>query len=746
MVTRGLKGLKIKLRRSRSSKSAPRLYNTFEGVFKPTLLTILGVIMYLRVGWVVGNAGLIGGLLIVLGAVSITLATGLSVSSIATNTQLKAGGPYAMISKSLGVEIGGSVGVPLFLSQALAVAMYLFGFREGWMELFPSHSALLVDLTAFLVVFTVAYISAGLAFQIQYLVMVLIGISLVSIFGHSLTWEATQPIEWWGNYPGSVETGLSGTNYWVVFAVFFPATTGILAGVNMSGELKNSRQSIPMGTLSAIGVSTVVYVILCIWAAQAASPLELVSNYTIMVDKSLWGPAVLAGLMAATFSAALSSLVGASRILMALGRDGVLPNGEWLARLSTKNGEPRRSLAVSGAIAVGALLMRDLNAIAPLITMFFLITYATINLAVLIESSLGLMNFRPTLKLTRVIPLYGFLGCLFAILVINPIFAVVAMVIVVCINLQLLSQPRERRPPDVRSGVLAAISQWAATKVVELDMTSYRAWKPTMLVPVEDKSQLLGEFRLLIDLCKPEGGIKLVGLASNATVEDLSLRIEDLSAALRRRGVFTTWSVLAVHESAAGILAALQTLQGTFFRPNVLFLRLPDNPVLWQPTIPVFEEARRLNVGVLLLGLHPVAGLGRAEVVNLWIRPQLGEQPIPERLQKGSINLAMLMALRLFKAWKGVLNLVTVVSHEDEVSVAQKYIMDLRDLCRIPRTARTIVLVGKFEECVIRAPQSDMDFMGLQSTPDFEFVHRIVKTTGSSCIFVRDSGNESALA
>ena len=595
-----------------------------------------------------------------------------------------------------------------------------------------------MDLSAFLVVFTVAYISAGLAFQIQYLVLVLIGISLISILGEPSTWTAAQPIQWVGEFPG--------TSTWVVFAVFFPATTGILAGVNMSGELKNSRQSIPMGTLSAIGVSTVVYVVLCIWASQAAPSSELISNYTIMVDKSLWGPAVLAGLMAATFSAALSSLVGASRILMALGRDGVLPNGEWLARLSTKNGEPRRSLGLSGAIAIGALLMRDLNAIAPLITMFFLITYATINLAVLIESSLGLMNFRPTLKLIRLIPLYGFLGCVFAILVINPLFAVVAMVIVVCINLHLVSQPRERRPPDVRSGVLVSVAQWAATKVVELDMTSYRAWKPTMLVPVEDKSQLLGEFRLLIDLCKPEGGIKLVGLASNATVEDLSLRIDDLSSALRRRGVFTTWSVLEVNVSAAGILAALQTLQGTFFRPNVLFLRLSENSESWRQTIPVFEEARRLNVGVLLLGLHPVAGMGRAEVINLWIRPQLDELPVPERLQKGSVNLALLMALRLYRAWKGVLNLVTVVPHEDEISVAQKYINDLRELCRIPRAARTIVLVGKFEACVHQAPQSDMDFMGIQATPDFEFVHRIVTTTGSSCIFVRDSGAESALA
>jgi hypothetical protein len=135
-------------------------------LFTPTVLTILGVIMYLSLGWVVGNAGLLGALLIIFIAVGITLATGLSLSSIATNTRLGAGGPYAIITKSLGLEVGGSVGVPLVLSQALAVAMYVFGFREGWIRIFPDHPALLVDLAAFAVVFAVALVSANFAFQI----------------------------------------------------------------------------------------------------------------------------------------------------------------------------------------------------------------------------------------------------------------------------------------------------------------------------------------------------------------------------------------------------------------------------------------------------------------------------------------------------------------------------------------------------------------------------------------------------
>lgn len=732
------------LQRSPQTQSPPQ-YNTFEGVFKPTLLTILGVIMYLRVGWVVGNAGLIGSLLVVLAAVSITLATGLSVASIATNTRLGAGGPYAMISKSLGVEIGGSVGAPLFMSQALAVAMYVFGFREGWLLLFPYHSPLLVDLGAFAVIFAVAYISAGLAFRIQYLVMAAIAISLVSIFSSSVTWDSAQPLILWGDFPGAVETDFSGTNFWGVFAVFFPATTGIMSGVNMSGELKNSRVSIPIGALSAISLSTLVYLVLCWWVSRAASPEDLLRNYTIMVDESRWGIAVLAGLLAATFSAALSSIVGAPRVLVALARDRAVPGGEWLSKLSG-NGEPRRALLASGVVALCGLLLRDLNAIAPLITMFFLITYGTINLVVSIESSLGLMNFRPTFKLPRIIPIFGTLACMMAMAIINAAFSLVALTVVAFIYLRLIRGHYQRDFADVRSGIFVAIAEWAATQTIKLDLLSTRAWKPTLLVPVEDRSQLLGEYRLLCDLCQPEGSILFVGLAKQQSVESLAQRIEELGLGLRKRGIFNTSSVLNVTTDERGIIAALQALQSAFFRPNVLFLRSPEDPELWPPLLPVFEEARRLQVGVMLFGLHPQAGLGRAEVINLWLRPQLEDCSLAERLSKGSINLAILMALRLIRAWKGELNLVSVVENEAEAIATRAFIEELRDLARIPRSANIIVMTGAFWQCLENAPQADMDFIGLQTIPDYQFVRKVIELTGSSCLFMSDSGSESALA
>ena len=173
---------------------------------------------------------------------------------------------------------------------------------------------------------------------------------------------------------------------------------------------------------------------------------------------------------------------------------------------------------------------------------------------------------------------------------------------------------------------------------------------------------------------------------------------------------------------------------------------MPDRRDLWDEILPVFHEARRLNVGLMLFGSHPEAALGRAEVVNLWITPQLDDAPLPERLKKGSINLALLMGMRLVKSWKGQFNLISVVSDDSQVEQAIHYIEELRDRCRVPKTAHTIVLVGEFDACITQAPQSDIDFLGLASLPDFDFIHRVIHMTGSSCIFVRDSGSESALA
>ncbi len=308
-----------------NGESSAQGFNTFKGVFTPTLLTILGVIMYLREGSVVGNAGLAGAWAIITLAFIITASTALSMASITTNIRIGAGGAYSIISQSLGIEVGGAIGIPLYLSQALVVAMYIFGFRSGWLSVFPNHPAIVIDLLTFAALFAIALISADFAFRIQYLILAIIAGSLVSIFGTVFTGAIEYSPHWFGSYPGFPEDGFAGSGFWIIFAIFFPAATGIMAGANMSGDLARPRRSIPYGTLLAIGVSFVIYMVLALWLAVVATPQELVDNYTIMIDRALWGPLVIAGLLGATFSSGLASLVGAPRILQALSVHDIVP-------------------------------------------------------------------------------------------------------------------------------------------------------------------------------------------------------------------------------------------------------------------------------------------------------------------------------------------------------------------------------------------------------------------------------------
>lgn len=714
---------------------------TFGGVFTPTLLTILGVIMYLRLGWVVGNGGLLGALLVMGLAIAITTTTGLSLSSISTNTRLGAGGPYAIISHSLGLEVGGAVGVPLFFSQALAVAMYVFGFREGWLWFFPAHSALAVDLCAFAGVFAIAYVSAELAFKVQYVIMAVIAVSLVLVLASPAGW--TGDVEWTGSWRGAPEDGFTGTDFWAVFAVFFPAATGIMAGANMSGELRDPRHAIPLGTMAAIAVSTLVYLALAVWLSRAGTAEELTSNYTLMADASLWGPGVLIGLLGATLSSAMSSLVGAPRILLALARDGIVRDVGGIGRVS-ESGEPRRAMLVSGAVVLLGLLLRDLNAIAPLITMFFLITYGVINVVVLLEGSLGLQSYRPTLRVSRLVPLLGALGCTFAMFIINPTVSLLSLGVV--FGLYAVSLRRGLgRAGDSRSGIFAAIAEWAAARATELEAENPRAWKPNLLVPAQDTPVMRGSFQLLHEFVAPEGSIKLLGVAAQETVSAVSARMSELTRDFRRKGVFTTYSVLDSTDFESAVVSGLQALRSAFFRPNVLFLSL--SPGTNSATVErLWAESRRLRVGLALLARHPEAGMGERAVIHLWLPPGACETHVSLSLTTHGLHLAILTALRLQRAWGAKLRVYAVVDDEAGAPAARAWLAELQDAARLPSSVELAVMAGETERCLASAPQSDLDIFALPHEPDLSLVRRSVELTRSACLFLGDSGNESALA
>ncbi|MDY6856304.1 MAG: amino acid permease [Thermodesulfobacteriota bacterium] len=731
--------------------NSTRRFGTFEGVFTPTLLTILGVIMYLRLGWVVGNAGFGGALLIILLAKLVTVTTGLSLSSMATNVRIGAGGFYAFVSRSLGAEVGSAVGIPLYLSQALGAALYIIGFTEGWIAVSPSHDPRIVSTTALICLFILSFISAKVAMKFQYIIMLAVFLSLISFFmgkgdeGHEIVV--------WGDF--------NNAPFWVVFAIFFPAVTGIGAGAAMSGDLRDPRKSLPIGILSAIGISMIIYITVAYWLDRYATSEALLQNYAIMMDVSRWRMFLIAGIFGATLSSALGSIVGAPRTLMALGEDKVVPFAKILARRS-KNGEPRYATLFTGIAIEVSLLFGELNTIAPLLTMFFLITYGAINLAVLVEKRIGIPSFRPSFNIPLMVPLVGGLWCLITMFLINQEFAAVAIVFILAVYGIQVKRRLTVRWGDVRSGLFNAIAEWAAKMSIRMPQHA-KSWKPNLMIPVEDPRSWTHLMEFIKDIVSPSGTLRLFtvkvmeqglehrihqmvsvvfrkdgtmkSMRDGQTADELEERLDELVMPVKAEGIFVAAMVIESRNFLEGISIITQVFKSMFFPPNIVFLTMSSDPSKDKRLEEMITISIRERLGIVTLALHPKAVFGKKEKVNIWLR-----------LQSPNIDLALLMALQLECNWDSKLRVLSVADKEEDRDRAESTLRKIADRARMPAETEVLVFIGRFEEIIVKPPRADLNIVGISNDPDCENMHKIVKLMDTSCLFVKDSGEESIFA
>lgn len=727
-----------------SSTTADQKFGTFSGVFVPTVITILGVIMYLRLGWVVGNAGLVGAILIIMLAHVVTVTTGLAVSSIATNIRVGAGGAFPLISQSLGLEVGGSVSVPLYLAQGVSIALYIIGFSNGVLSIFPDLPGLAIVLVTFVLILTIAYISAKFAARVQLLILAIVGLSLFSIFMGSFaiggqSGMVNTPVLW-GDFPDG--------SFWQVFAVFFPAVTGIMVGISMSGDLKDPRKSIPLGTMSAIGLTVVIYLLLVFWLARVATEVELLNiepGNIVMADKAAWSWAVVAGLLGATFSSALASMVAAPRVMQALGQHRILPASSFLAEESA-TGEPRHALLVTSVIVLATLLFAffggGLNAIAPMITMFFLLTYGTLNAVVVIEQALGMVSFRPTLSLPRWVPLVGLLSCLFVMTLVNPVFSLVAIIITLAIYAYLLRKNLRAPWDDVRSGLFMSLAEWAGERVSRLPAAPERTWSPNVLAPVTNAETMNGSYRFLRAMVSPQGSVRALGLYHPGQPESVE-RLDSITQAFITDGVYARTTLLKVSDFESGVVTAIEVLDSVFFRPNILFLPLLANEEELDLG-KLLKEIAPFKIGVALLARHPVVDLGREQLINVWVREQGPDWKLGLRLSNQ--DLSVLLAYQLARNWRGRINLCMAVTDSETATKARAFFNELVELARLPAKTQVHVLEVPFLEALSQMPSADINFFGLPNDFNPAFLNQMIELVGASCLFVRDSGDESALA
>jgi len=704
-----------------AAPSEPRKFGTFGGVFTPDVLTILGIIMYLRLGWVVGNAGFLGALLIILISKSISLSTALSMSSITTNIKIGAGGAYSIISKSLGLEAGGSIGIPFYISQMLSVALYIVGFTEGWLRIFPNHPPLLISLLTLGALLTISYISAHFAIRVQYVIMVIIGLSIASFF---LT--PNEPVDG-PRLIGEFEDA----SFWVIFAIFFPAVTGIMAGANMSGDLKNPRKAIPRGTLSAIFVTLFIYIGIAYVAHRYIPPENLRTNQLVIVDNARWGWLVIIGILAATFSSALGSMVGAPRILQALAEQKTVPFYKTFMRKTKKN-EPRNAIIFTGGAVAIALTLGNLDALATLITMFFLITYGTLNLVVFIQQSMKIISFRPTFKIPKYISLYGAIGSGVIMLLINPVFSVVAIFVIIGLYIWLGRRGLQSDTGDIRGGMFLVLAE-RASQVASKFPRHHISWKPDLLIPIEDPSEWSGPLSFIRNIAYPSGSIFAFTVRSQQTQEEEEQLNKALSP-LKEQNIPVSSTIIEDDSFIHGARLVIQTLNAGALRPNTLFLTLGSTGQNDEIIKDLLNHANKYGMGSVILRRNRKLDFGMQKDVNLWLRDK-----------SPNWHLAMLISLQLYLNWDGTLNLISSTNNQADTWRLHRFLQHISDTARLPSQTELHVIVGPFEDSLIKAPYADINVFGMPENPDFNFMRKTAETIETSCLYVKDSGAENAL-
>ncbi|MAA93810.1 MAG: amino acid permease [Rheinheimera sp.] len=468
-----------KHRSSANTDASRHLFGTFAGVFTPSILTIVGIILFLRTGYVVGQVGLASTLLIMAAAFTLCLLTGLSLAVIATDIRVKEGGFYYVISRTLGPAFGGALGLTLFLSISISVAFYVMGLVEVLNHLVTLPDWLSVRILAAaitVVLFIFAWLGADWTTKLQFLIMALVAAGLLSFFigGINTFSQQTLVTNW--------QTDASAEQFWLAFALFFPAITGFTQGLNMSGDLRAPHRAIPKGTFAAIGLSAALYVLVALVLAGTASISELTDNYYIMADVAMWAVLVAAAVMAATLSSGMASMLGAPRVLQAMGGDKLIPFLVPFAKGEGQDNNPRRAVMASTAIALLCVIIGDLNLLAPVISMFFLAAYALLNYATFFALHSDNPFFRPRFKWShKIVSLIGGIGCVVAMLAINLIACVIAIAVLFGLHQYLARSHQHRSFTDHQRGAL-----FKRVRELLFELNSMEPhpgdWRPHMLV------------------------------------------------------------------------------------------------------------------------------------------------------------------------------------------------------------------------------------------------------------------------
>jgi len=601
-------------------------------VFLASVSAVLGAILFLRFGYAVGHVGLIGAFAVILLGHLVTVPTALALSEIATNRKVEGGGEYYIISRSFGLRIGSAIGVARYFAESAEYAFYCIAFAESFRPLAPwFHATTGIDwnprfvslpLCAGLMLLMLRR-GAELGIAALYVVAAIVAASLVAFFlgkpigGHSPGLHLTDSI----SHPDS---------FFIVFAICFPGFSGMTAGVGLSGDLRNPSRSIPLGTIVGTAVGLLVYLAVALKLSVSATPEQLAGHELVMADIAVWGPIIPIGLACATLSSAIGSCLVAPRMLQAIARDRCVPLGganQFLARGSGPANEPRNATLITGLLAMAVVVIGELDFVARLMSMFFMLTYGSLCAISFLEHFAASPAYRPTFRSRWYISLTGAVVGVLMMFQMDPIFAVLAILAMIGLYWAARFAPARTGDDvaDLARGVMGQAARRLHIRMQRQVASPGKSWRPSIITVSHRTFEQGGQvtIQLLGWLCERHGfGTYLhflPGMLDRQTYEESKQVDAQLVEMVREvPGVFVDTVVSPSYRTALA-----QTLQvpGVAGMENntVLFAFDAADP---RPVIEeVVDSALFADVGSknLLILRHGARRFGERKRIHIWL-------------------------------------------------------------------------------------------------------------------------------
>ncbi|XP_068058928.1 solute carrier family 12 member 3 isoform X7 [Anomalospiza imberbis] len=675
----------------RDSVPEPVRFGWVKGVMIRCMLNIWGVILYLRLPWITAQAGIALTWLIILMSVTVTTITGLSISAISTNGKVKSGGTYFLISRSLGPELGGSIGLIFAFANAVAVAMHTVGFAETVRDLLQEHNSLIVDPTNDIRIIGVITVTvllgislAGMEWEAkaQILFFLVILVSFINyLVGTVIPATTEKQAKGFFSYRADIFAqnfvpnwrGPEGS-FFGLFSIFFPSATGILAGANISGDLKDPAVAIPKGTLMAIFWTTVSYLVLsatigaCVvrdasgslndsvavgspgceglacsfgWNFTACTQQQscrygLSNYYQSMSMVSGFGPLITAGIFGATLSSALACLVSAPKVFQCLCKDQLYPLIGFFGKGYGRNSEPIRGYMLTYVIAIGFILIAELNAIAPIISNFFLCSYALINFSCFHASITNSPGWRPSFRYySKWAALFGATVSVVIMFLLTWWAALIAFGIVIFLLGYVLY-----KKPDVNWGSSMQASSYnmalnysVGLSEVDEHIKNYRPQCLVLTGPPNFRPALVdfvGTFtkNLSLMLC----GNVLIGPRKQKMPES-RLMADGHTKWLMKRKIKAFYTDVVAEDLRSGVQMLIQAAGLGKMRPNILVLGYKRNwrtasPQSLEDYVGILHDAFDFKYGVCLMRMKE--GLNVSRVLQAHVNPTFEAAEHPE--------------------------------------------------------------------------------------------------------------------